>query len=92
MKVKFKYKGKPIEIKFNAGVEGGGAGFALRPASSKDNTLLRDLIADSDGEVIRGAILKHVEKKLGVPVQLNYDYQGSGWGLKIDMHSLIGKL
>ena len=91
MKVKFKLKGKPVEVNYNAAPHAAGR-FALRPASQKDWNIQQELIAETDGHVIRKGILQVVEKKLGIPIDIDYDYQGSGFGLKIDMYSLMSKL
>ena len=42
--------------------------------------------------VVKKGIQKYIESKLKLAVDINYNYPGAGYGFKIDMYSLLGKL
>jgi len=71
-----------------------GSGFSAIAKSSKDlDVLQRAIPMGVKGNDLIGKILADkFEKKLGIPVNIDYDYKGAGFGFKLDMYSLVKKL
>ena len=93
MKVSFKMGGESHTVDFTI-VPTKGAGFSAIAKSSKDlETLQRAIPLGVRGDDLIGKILAgQFEKKLGIPVDVDYDHKGAGFGFKLDMYSLIKKL
>ena len=68
-----------------------GSGFSAIASSSKDLEILQKAISSATkGDSTVPAMLRHyMERKLGIPVEIDYDYRGAGFGFKIDMYSLL---
>ena len=45
-----------------------------------------------DDDIIGAIIAKAISNKLKLPVEFDYDYNGAGYGLKLDIYSIIKKL
>ena len=92
MKIPFKIKGKSEVIEFTTSPTNKG-GFSVIAKSSKDLDKLQDIIASEDSTmVVQKGIQKYIESKLKLPIEIDYNYPGSGYGFKIDMYSLLSKL
>ena len=93
MKVSFKMGGETHNVEFTI-VPTKGSGFSAIAKSSKDlETLQRAIPLGVKGDDLIGKILAgQFEKKLGIPVEPDYDYKGAGFGFKLDMYSLLKKL
>ena len=91
MKVKFKHNGKSVSVDFNVHPNSK-SNFSVLPASSKNSDIVQSIIADSEPMVIQKGLLKHIESKLKIPIEIDHGYPGAGFGFKIDLYSLLSKL
>jgi hypothetical protein len=92
MRIPFKIKGKTETIEFSLSPNKDG-GFAVIAKSTKDLDKLQDLISSENSTMaVQKGIQKYIESKLKLAVDINYNYPGAGYGFKIDMYSLLGKL
>jgi hypothetical protein len=71
-----------------------GSGFSAIASSSRDLDALQKAISSATkGDSTVPAMLRHgIEMRLGIPVEIDYDYKGAGYGFKIDMYSLVKKI
>jgi len=61
-------------------------GISLIAASGNDLDKLQDVMGSEDG--VKGEIRKSLEKKLRIPIEIDRDYEGAGFGFKIDLYAL----
>src|SRR6056300_1663145 len=61
-------------------------GISLIAASGNDLDKLQDVMGNEDE--VKGEIRKSLEKKLRIPIEIDRDYEGAGFGFKIDLYSL----
>jgi hypothetical protein len=61
-------------------------GISLIAASGNDLDKLQDVMSSEDE--VKGEIRKSLEKKLRIPIEIDRDYEGAGFGFKIDLYSL----
>ena len=68
-----------------------GGGFSAIAKSSKDlDTLQRAIPVGVRGDDLIGKILaNHIEKQTKLPIDVDFDHKGAGFGFKIDMYSLL---
>jgi hypothetical protein len=93
MRVDFKMGGEFHKLNFTI-TPTKGSGFSAIASSSKDLDILQKAISSATkGDSTVPNMLRHsFERKLGVPVEIDYDYNGAGFGFKIDMYSLVKKI
>lgn len=93
MKIDFKMGSETFRVDFTI-VPTKGSGFSAIAKSSKDiETLQRAIPLGVRGdELISKIIAGKIEKQLRIPVDVDYDHKGAGYGFKLDMYSLIKKL
>ena len=92
MKIPFKIQGKREDIEFSLSPTKDG-GFAVIAKSSKDLDKLQDLVSSENSSmVVQKGIQQYVESKLKLAIDIDYNYRGAGYGFKLDMYSLLGKL
>ena len=92
MKVPFKINGKKIDVQFTVAPTKNG-GFSAIAKSSKDlDTISYIISSDNVGLAIQKGLQTHIEKKLGLVVDIDYNHKGAGYGFKLDMYSIIDKL
>ena len=62
--------------------------------SSKELDALQLAIADRAGgdELIDYIILKELDKKLKLPVEIDHSYDGAGYGFVFDLYAIAKKL
>jgi hypothetical protein len=93
MKVNFKLKSNTYSAEFNVAPIIKDGGIACMAKTSKDLDVLQDIISNTnEGLIIQKALQVHLESKLKLPIDINFDYKGAGYGFKIDMYSLVKKL
>ena len=61
-------------------------GISLIAASGNDLDKLQDVMGSEDE--VKGEIRKSLEKKLRIPIEIDRDYEGAGFGFKIDLYAL----
>ena len=61
-------------------------GISLIAASGNDLDKLQDAMGSEDE--VKGEIRKSLEKKLRIPIEIDRDYEGAGFGFKIDLYAL----
>lgn len=90
MRVDFKMGGEFHKLNFTI-TPTKGSGFAAIAKSSKDLDILQRAISSATkGDSTVPAMLRHgIEMRLGIPIEIDYDYRGAGYGFKIDMYSLL---
>lgn len=91
MKLTFKLNGKSHIIEFNTAPTQSG-GISCMAKTSKDLDVLQYIISESPSMVVPKAIQQHIEKTLKLPIEIDRDYRGAGFGFKLDMYALIQKL
>ena len=92
MRVPFKINGKKIDVDFRM-VPTKNGGFSAMAKSSKDLDTILDIISsDNVGMAIQKGLQTHIEKKLGLVVDTDFNHKGAGYGFKLDMYSIIDKL
>jgi hypothetical protein len=90
MKIDFKMGGETFNVEFTI-VPTKGSGFSAIAKSSKDlDTLQRAIPLGVRGEDLIGKIIAgKIEKQTKLPIDVDYDHQGAGFGFKIDMYSFV---
>lgn len=92
MKVPFKINGKRETVQFILSPTRNG-GFTAMAKSSKDlDTILNIISSDDVGMAIQKGLQSHIEKKLGLVVDMDFNHKGAGYGFKLDMYYIIDKL
>ena len=91
MKVNFKLQGNPVVVNFNVHPNSKG-GFSVMASTSKDLDVVQSIISDSESMVIQKGLLKHLESKLKLPIEIDNNYPGAGFGFKIDLYNILQKL
>ena len=90
MKVTFKMGSERFQVDFTlTPVKGGG--FAAIAKSSKDlDTLQRAIpLGVKSDDLIGKIIAGQIEKQTKLPIDVDYNYKGAGYGFKIDMYSFL---
>lgn len=90
MKVNFKMGSESFQVDFTLSPTRDG-GFSAIAKSSKDlETLQRAIPLGVRGDdLISKIIAGKIEKQTKLPIDVDYDYRGAGFGFKIDMYSLL---
>jgi hypothetical protein len=90
MKIDFKMGGETFNVEFTI-VPTKGSGFSAIAKSSKDlDTLQRAIPLGVRGEDLIGKIIAgKIEKQTKLPIDVDYNHQGAGFGFKIDMYSFV---
>lgn len=90
MRINFKMGSERFQVDFTL-VPTKGGGFSAIAKSSKDlDTLQRAIPMGVVGDkLIPQIIANQIEKQTKLPIELDYNHQGAGYGFKIDMYSLI---
>jgi hypothetical protein len=90
MKVTFKMGSERFQVDFTLTPTKGGS-FAAIAKSLKDlETLQRAIPMGAGGDDLIGKIIAgQIEKQTKLPIDVDYDYRGAGFGFKIDMYSLV---
>ena len=92
MKVPFKLKNQNLVIEFIL-TPIKGSGFTAIAKTSKDLDKLQDLISASDASmVVQTGLQKYIEKKIKLPIDFDHNYNGAGYGFKIDIYSILKTL
>ena len=90
MRVDFKMGGETFNVEFTI-VPTKGSGFSAIAKSSKDlETLQRAIPLGVRGDdLIAKIIAGKIEKQVKLPIDVDYNHQGAGFGFKIDMYSFV---
>ena len=90
MRVNFKMGSERFQVDFTL-VPTKGGGFSAIAKSSKDlDTLQRAIPLGVRGDELIGKILANkIEKQTKLPIDVDFDHKGAGYGFKIDMYSLL---
>lgn len=90
MKVNFKMGSESFQVDFTLSPTRNG-GFSAIAKSSKDlDTLQRAIPLGVRGDdLISKIIADKIEKQTKLPIDVDYNHQGAGFGFKIDMYSLV---
>ena len=90
MRVNFKMGSERFQVDFTLAPTKGG-GFSAIAKSSKDlDTLQRAIPMGVKGDdLISKIIAGQIEKQTKLPIDVDYNHQGAGYGFKIDMYSLL---
>ena len=94
MKIKIKAGKQNHIVDFQISTGIGKTHMSAIASSSKELDLLQTAISDRnvDDDIIGAIIAKAISNKLKLPVEFDYDYNGAGYGLKLDIYSIIKKL
>tara|TARA_R100001443_G_scaffold114934_1_gene131737 strand:- start:193 stop:477 length:285 start_codon:yes stop_codon:yes gene_type:complete len=93
MKINLKVGGKKHSIDFRVSTSRS-ANIIVMAKTSKDLDTLQQVISDTDGADmgVKEVIRQTIEKKLKLPVEIDYGYMGAGFAFKFDMYSVIQQL
>jgi hypothetical protein len=94
MKIDIKSGGQKYSVDFKINPGRGDIHFTAIASSSKDLDELQTAIINRGGndQTIGAIIAKALENKLKLPVDVDYGYQGAGYGFKLDLYSISKKL
>jgi len=91
MKVTFLSNRQKIEVNFNTTKTK--SGFAVMAKTSKDLDKLQDLVANSNKTlIIQKGLEEYIMKKLDLDIYTDDNYQGAGYGFKINYYTILNKL
>ena len=90
MRVTFKMGSERFQVDFTL-VPTQRGGFSAIAKSSKDlDTLQRAIpLGVKQDDLIGKIIAGQIEKQTKLPIDVDYDHKGAGYGFKIDMYSLL---
>lgn len=94
MKIDIKSGGMKYSVEFRIGVGTGNTHLTAIAKSSKDLDELQTAIINRGGndQTIGAIIAKAIKNKLKLPIDVDYGYQGAGYGFKLDLYSISKKL
>jgi len=94
MKIGIKSHGKGYQIEFTIGPGRGDTHLTAMAKTSVELDKLKTAIINREhGEEAIGVIIaRAIEKKLKLPVEVDYGYQGAGFGFKLDLYSIAKSL
>ena len=94
MKVDIKAGGQKYSVDFRILASQKNTHFTAIPKSSKDLDELQTAIINRgvNDDMIGIIIAKALEKKLKLPIDVEYGYKGSGYGFIFDLYSIAKKL
>tara|TARA_R110000796_G_scaffold211726_2_gene327904 strand:+ start:52 stop:336 length:285 start_codon:yes stop_codon:yes gene_type:complete len=93
MNIKFKLGSNKFEVSFKV-IPTNSNGITLIAKDSKNLDILHNAIADANAPVhlINSVLQKSIEQKLKLPIEVDSNYNGAGYGFKFDMHSIVKML
>jgi hypothetical protein len=93
MKINIKGKNKTYSVNFLIS-PGRETHFTAIAKTSKDLDELQDALLDGgqSDDVLGKIIATAIEKKLKLPVEIDYGYRGAGFGFKLDLYSIAKSL
>jgi hypothetical protein len=94
MKINIKAGGKTYKVDFKVLPQLKNKGLFAMAKSSKDLDELQAAIANrgAGDDLIGAIILKSIEKKLKLPMEIDRTYEGAGYGFVLDFYSIAKKL
>lgn len=94
MKVDIKAGGMKYSVDFRINPGRGDTHLTAMAKSSKDLDELQTAIMNrgNNDEIIGKIVATALEKKLKLPVEFDYGYQGAGYGFKLDLYSIAKTL
>ena len=94
MKIDIKSNGKKYSVNFKILPVNKGSHLSAIVKSSKDLDELGKAIANlvSGDDMLPVIVSKALEKKLKLPINVDREYQGAGYGFKFDLYSIANKL
>ena len=94
MKINIKGKNKTYSVNFLISPSRGETHFSAIAKTSKDLDELQDALLDGgqSDDVLGKIIATAIEKKLKLPVEVDYGYPGAGFGFKLDLYSIAKSL
>jgi hypothetical protein len=94
MKINIKGKNKTYSVNFLISPGRGETHFSAIAKTSKDLDELQDALLDGgqSDDVLGKIIATAIEKKLKLPVEIDYGYRGAGFGFKLDLYSIAKSL
>ena len=94
MKIDIKSGGVKYSVDFRIGPGRGDTHLTAMAKSSKDLDELQAAISNrnNNDEIIGKIIATALENKLKLPIEVDYGYQGAGYGFKFDTYSIANKL
>lgn len=90
MKVAFKVGGKRHSVDFRVSTSRN-TDFVVMAKDSKNLDILNQLTADGDSAVKEG-IRQKLEFRLNTSIDIDYNWEGAGFGFNVDFYQLIKKL
>ena len=91
MKVAFKSKGKSHRVDFRVSTSRY-TDIVLLAKSSKDLDILKPLTDEDGGRAVKEAIKQKLEFRLNIPITIDWNYDGAGFGFNVDFYGVIKKL
>ena len=91
MKVAFKHSGKTHRIEFRLSTSRF-TDIILIAKSSKDLDILNPLTNEDGGRAVKEAMKQKLEFRLSIPITIDWNYDGAGFGFNVDFYGVIKKL
>ena len=92
MRVGFKHKGKSHRVDFR--VSTSRHTDIIRIAKSTKDLEILDVLRDTEegDRPIQEGLKKKIEFRLNVPINIDFNYNGAGYGFNVDFYGVIDKL
>jgi len=92
MRVGFKHKGKSHRVDFRVSTSRN-TDIVMMAKSSRDLEILDGLRDTEEGDrPIQEGLKKKIEFRLNVPINIDFNYNGAGYGFNVDFYGVIDKL
>ena len=84
----FKVDGKTYKVEFQTSVSKNNV-ITCIPKTTKDVDTVQTVISQSQAMVVQKGIQQHIEKEIKLPIEIERDYNGPGFGFTVDLYDLV---
>ena len=84
----FKVDGKTYKVEFQTSVSKNNI-ITCIPKTTKDVDTVQTVISQSQAMVVQKGIQQHIEKEIKLPIEIERDYNGPGFGFTVDLYDLV---
>jgi hypothetical protein len=84
----FKVDGKTYKVEFQTSVSKNNV-ITCIPKTTKDVDTVDTVISQSQAMVVQKGIQQHIEKVLRIPIEIERDYTGPGFGFTVGLYDLV---
>jgi hypothetical protein len=91
MRVAFKHSGKTHRLDFRLSTSRF-TDIILLAKTSKDLDILNPLTDEDGGRAVKEAMKQKLEFRLSIPINIDHNYDGAGFGFNVDFYGVIKNL